>query len=509
VRDLLDTGDAVRALLRQAIRAYEDDPVAVPLLEQHLRRQDEPLRVAVAGKVKAGKSTLLNAVIGEEIAPTDAGECTRVVTWYRHGLTPRVVLHPVQGAPRPLPLRRVGGRLVFALGGRAPDAVERLVVEWPATNLRDLTLIDTPGIASLSEEVSARTTAFLTPQDAPSQADAVLYLMRHLHASDVGFLESFRDTAAGRFGTASTIAVLSRADEVGAGRIDSLISARSVAERYRRDETLRSLCLTVVPVAGLLAQTASTLRHAEFTVLRRLADLERAERERLLLSVDRFRHGGTSVDVPPEARAELVARFGLFGIRLSVALIRGGVKDPTALAQELTRRSGLQDLLGLLRVQFHQRAGQLKTRTALLAVEQLLRERPRQGTAEIAASLERIVAGAHELRELRLLASVRAPGAGMPRGLADEAERLLGGHGCAPQDRLGLPRDAPVSELRACALEAVVRWRTIAESPMSSRATAEAAHAVVRSCEGVLAGTAAGKAPSPRLLTPEPGVGAR
>ena len=42
------------------------------------------LRVAVAGREKAGKSTFVNALLGENVAPTDAGVCTRVVTWYRH-----------------------------------------------------------------------------------------------------------------------------------------------------------------------------------------------------------------------------------------------------------------------------------------------------------------------------------------------------------------------------------------------------------------------------------------
>ena len=31
-----------------------------------------PLRLAIAGKVKAGKSTLLNAILGDELAPSDA-----------------------------------------------------------------------------------------------------------------------------------------------------------------------------------------------------------------------------------------------------------------------------------------------------------------------------------------------------------------------------------------------------------------------------------------------------
>ena len=58
------------------------------------QRLTGPLRVAIAGKIKAGKSTLLNALVGEELAPTDAGECTRIVTWYRRGDQPQVTVHP-------------------------------------------------------------------------------------------------------------------------------------------------------------------------------------------------------------------------------------------------------------------------------------------------------------------------------------------------------------------------------------------------------------------------------
>jgi predicted GTPase len=49
------------------------------------RRLDEPLRVAIAGRLKAGKSTLVNALIGRRVAPTEVGECTRIVTQFRYG----------------------------------------------------------------------------------------------------------------------------------------------------------------------------------------------------------------------------------------------------------------------------------------------------------------------------------------------------------------------------------------------------------------------------------------
>jgi hypothetical protein len=63
---------------------------------------DGPLRVAIAGRVKAGKSTLLNALVGERLAPTDAGECTRLVTTYREALGYQVVAIGRDGAAEPV-----------------------------------------------------------------------------------------------------------------------------------------------------------------------------------------------------------------------------------------------------------------------------------------------------------------------------------------------------------------------------------------------------------------------
>ena len=64
-------------------RRSASSPDVVASLTGIVERLQGPIRLAIAGKVKAGKSTLLNALIGEELAPTDAGECTRIVTWYR------------------------------------------------------------------------------------------------------------------------------------------------------------------------------------------------------------------------------------------------------------------------------------------------------------------------------------------------------------------------------------------------------------------------------------------
>ena len=101
--------------------------------------------------------------------------------------------------------------------------------------------------------------------------------MRHLHATDVRFLESFHDQGVARATPINTIAVLSRADEIGVGRLDALNSARRIARRYRADDKIRGLCQTVVAVAGLLAQTGRTMRQQEFAALTALAALPRTE----------------------------------------------------------------------------------------------------------------------------------------------------------------------------------------------------------------------------------------
>ena len=284
---------AARRVLLLAIDAHRDDPETARGLHAQLVRLDEPLRVAIAGKVKAGKSTLLNALVGEQVAPTDAGECTRVVTWYRDGPTPRILLHPTEGEPTPLPVRRPDGALAIDLGGTPAERVDRLTVDWPSQSLRLATLIDTPGIASTTAENSRRTVAFLDPDDdTPTEADAVIYLMRHLHAADAQFLESFRDRGVARAGAVNTIAVISRADEIGGGRVDAMFAARGIAQRYRSDPTVRGLCQNVVAVAGLIAETGRTLRQSEFAALAELAGQPKAELESQLRSVDRFSCAG-------------------------------------------------------------------------------------------------------------------------------------------------------------------------------------------------------------------------
>ncbi|MCW2696956.1 MAG: iniA [Modestobacter sp.] len=479
--------DDVRALLAAAAVVHRDRPEAVARLGAQRRRLDEPLRVALTGRVKAGKSTLLNALVGERLAPTDAGECTRVVTWFRNGPTPQAVLHRVDGARRSLPVRRVGGGLQLDLAGTPPQDVARLVVDWPSSGLQPATLIDTPGIASLSADASARTQAFIEDDGQLSGADAVVFLTRQVQPADLAFLAAFQEATGGAGLHTTTITVLSRADELGSGRLDAYLAVEDVARRTAELPAVAALSQTVLPVAGLVAFGGRTLRHADFVALATLAQAERADVEDVLLSADRFGRPDVPVPLSRATRASLLERLGLFGIRLAVGLIRTGVAGTApALADALVARSGLAELQRLLAVQFTERSAALKAGAALRLLEDLLRDQPVPGDDALWRELERVRCGSSDLVELDLLGRSRAPGGPFPAEVRAEAERLLGGAGAGPAARLGLPEETAAEELRAAAAGAVTRWRAWSADPLTPRAAVDAAEVVVRSCEELL-----------------------
>ncbi|MDH3754505.1 MAG: dynamin family protein [Acidimicrobiia bacterium] len=482
--------DRVSALLERA--AGHPEPEAAGAIGSAIRRMDEPIRVAIAGKVKAGKSTLLNALVGEELAPTDAGECTRYVTWYRDGLTYRVTAHMADGSSAPVPFHRDGGALEPDLGGRRVDDMSHLEVEWPSRRLRTVTLIDTPGIESISADISARTHRFLgADDDSPTEADAVVYLMRHMHNSDLRFLESFHDNELAHATPLNAIGVLSRADEVGACRLDAMRSADRIAGRYQADPQLRRLCQTVVPVAGLLAEAGCTLTEEEFGRLTTLAGHPAEDVKRLLLSVDRFVAEDPALSLVPAEREELLARLGLYGVRVAVSLIQVGAASTSAdLCTELLRRSGIEALRSVLVDQFGERSDLLRARTAMATLDTVLRSHPHPDDDRIEADLERLTAETHEFTELRLLNAISQGAIPLPDAEAEELRRLVGGSGFGDRDRLGLSADVPDADLGRMALDAMSRWRRRAEHPMTARSAADAARVAVRSCEGVVTRTA-------------------
>ena len=174
--------------------------------------------------------------------------------------------------------------------------------------------------------------------------------MRHLHSSDVSFLESFRDHQESQSTPINAIGILSRADEIGVGKLEAMGTAEKIATRYRVHPEVRRLCQTVLPVSGLIGQAGVTLREEHFAALARLATAPVEEDRALLLSADRFLGGAGDVDLDTKMRERLPPGVSsLLGTRLSVALIRTKkVTTATGLSAVLVQHSGLPRLQAVL-----------------------------------------------------------------------------------------------------------------------------------------------------------------
>lgn len=447
------------------------------------RLRDPTLRIAIAGRIKAGKSTLLNALVGEAVAPTDAAECTKVVTRYTNGPAYRVSLFP-KDTPGPVAVgfERRGGKATIDLGGHSPEAVDHLHVEFPSTRLDNLEIIDTPGLASVSEDVSAKTETFLLEANSTSGVDVVLYLLRHVHERDIDFLEAFSadDRPAN---PAMAIGVLSRADEIGGGRSDAMELARSIARRYRNEPRLRRHVQSVVAVSGLLSYTSATMRQEDVEILRSLAAGPVDVVDHVLLSADGFLRDARLTGLPTERRQALLDRFGIFGLRWGVAVLRQtpGL-SAGGLADRLTELSGIEPLRRVIEQQFAGRQAVLKADLALTLALRASWTMERAAGRRVRSEVERIRLNAPEIRELDALNRLRVePPADLTPKELQEAERLLGGAGTSPADRLGVAEIADPERFRIQVSTRIDEWNARENDRSASRELRELAAVIAGS----------------------------
>ncbi|WP_043661516.1 dynamin family protein [Thermocrispum municipale] len=464
-----------------------------------LRRLGAPLQVAVAGRIKSGKSTLVNALIGRRVAPTDVGECTRLVTRFQYGTVDRIEVVMRDGNKEVLP---------FAPDGMIPSTLGIDIgkvshIEAYLTNavLQDMTVIDTPGLGSLDAASVRRTENLLgntgkhrKPDDdddeldgaelddvskhAVAGAEAVLYVVtQSVRADDQQALAAFTAATASRdAGPVNAIAVLNKADTIPAESVqgadgDVWKAASILAERQAA--TLKPKVADVLPVIGLLAESAETgaFTSADAEGLRQLSELEDDVLETMLLSADVFT--SWECDVPASTRMRLLERLDLFGIRAGVQAIRS---DPSITAGGLRRTildaSGLEAVRARLNTVFAARADGIKAAAALASIAALAhaaedpaeRNRVRDAIEVLLAKPE-----AHQLRVLEALTLITSGAVDLPPDLTEEVLRV--GSNADVRVQLDMP-DADRAALAERALERAGWWRSFASfgaTPAQSR----------------------------------------
>lgn len=140
----------------------------LPQAQQALRALDTPLEIAVVGEFNAGKSTLVNAILGEEVVPMGVLPTTAHIQVMRYGPRRVAQLHRKDGSVEEVSFKDVKRAVKRDDRARTIDHIEYL---YPHPDLRRVHIWDTPGFNALDPDHEKHA------QDALARAQAILWLL--------------------------------------------------------------------------------------------------------------------------------------------------------------------------------------------------------------------------------------------------------------------------------------------------------------------------------------------
>lgn len=160
-----------------------------------MRLNRDELRILIAGEAKVGKSSLINALLGIEVCPTEHRVCTNVPSYIKYGdedVPSATVFFKLNQAgilphPRQVTLDELKNYSSEVDNVRNEEAVDYIEIKVKNPMLETgLVLIDTPGLGALDPRHAVATF------EAASQADIIFFLGNTDHPLTVFEVESLK-----------------------------------------------------------------------------------------------------------------------------------------------------------------------------------------------------------------------------------------------------------------------------------------------------------------------------
>ncbi len=233
----------IKSLLEWSCRFFERTPEyqeASPRVKKIYERFCGPFSLVVMGEFSAGKSTLLNALLGEELLPTGITPTTSMVTQVTYGRDRSCALVYKTGEEKIIPWEKREELL------QNVEPSELLEVKWvritcPLDLLKDVSLIDTPGLNSFFAEHEIASTQFI------QEADGLLWVFTAEQAGKATEKAILKNM--GKFDSVSVVGILNKADRVKESTVGESIEM-VIAHLRDKKQGLADLLVDIVPVSG-------------------------------------------------------------------------------------------------------------------------------------------------------------------------------------------------------------------------------------------------------------------
>ena len=365
LRESLDT-----TLRRSAERLREAGlPGRLPERMERLAEQvHQPCVVAVVGRVKVGKSTFVNALLGQDLAKVGTTETTATINYFSYG---------DPDPERPVRCHWRGGQVTDESRAfldslqsndletlRRADGIDHLEYFLPNPLLKQITLVDTPGTGAVVKEHADRTAEFMQlnsrlrerhdeeTRHLGDTADAVIYLVGQVaKVTDQAFLREFARTTGGRSSALNAIGVLSKIE------LQPELLARRHELSAKITTQLGDTLNAVIPVAAGVRRALDELGRAGLE--RIVRTLRRIPRETLEMLLDDPEFFG-DLDFPdssvgPAERRELLGGMK-WGVFATIARVAADPElDLDGVAARLEETTGFKPLREVLERHFVER----------------------------------------------------------------------------------------------------------------------------------------------------------
>lgn len=498
----------VYGLLEKTNRLCSDIPDAKALADMvvELRgRLDKPLRVAVVGEVKAGKSTFMNALMKANIVFTGTEEKTYTVGWFRYGEKPSLTIHFRNGEKLDAPFEELEKWSVRDANNDRLNDVKYVAIYYPSEILKTIEFVDTPGLNSVygtDEQNTMNFLALMSSEEtlkAAGEADAVLLAFQRTFTDENRkMLRTFHGNKYGGTSPINSIGIFSKADADGRWNaldddVGPVEKSRKSVSKFMKNEEIKKLLFSILPVCAKPVEGYYLLNAYDWSVLEKIAGQDRDDLREALDDAAIFKRSakykayGTS-----EERGSIMDKLDSYGILEITDQLRKG-KSRAEIAEILQVECGIEDIYRLVDQHFGNRTFLIKAKyifnqlyDAIYKIQYDKTSSPelKEVGKYIREEMDRMSTSVQTLRELRVLQMYyNGELEEMSEEETEDMLRVTGEYGRLPEHRLGVPEGTKITDMAVVAMKKARLWNGKASDWMMSNEYMEASSIVNRSYE--------------------------